>query len=409
MKRAVSTFSIDTLWDYNLYLIAAFPLFPKAVQSISMLLFFVLSVVLFIKKKDFKIAKLAVVKVLLFSSVFLMYLIGVLCSENKEEAFGFVVKTAPLLMFPLAIGILTKHKVNREKLRMVLSVYIAALALTLFWNHLYLSFTTSALSNWEYRLAFEKYTNVHGTYFAIWIAFGIFILISKAFRAHKIKLFFVCSLIAYFVFWQIVIGARLPFVTTSLLVFAYLIHKIRDKKKKVYLLVSIVIVAICFIFFNHKQLIEKVDFSLPKGDYHLQHETMTSEHIRGGIYFCSSKLILKKWLFGYGIGDVNDQLDTCYKEEIDSNVYQIKQYNAHNQYLQIFLSSGVIGGLIFILSILFGMRYAYRQKIMGYLAFSVLVATCFLTENILSRHDGVLFYAFFNSIFIFYSKNARTS
>ena len=96
-------------------------------------------------------------------------------------------------------------------------------------------------------------------------------------------------------------------------------------------------------------------------------------------------------------------------KHIDSNLYQIKEYNAHNQYLQIFLSSGVIGAAIFILSILFSMRYAYRQKIMGYLVFSVLVATCFLTENILSRHDGVLFYAFFNSIFIFYSKNAQKS
>jgi O-antigen ligase len=401
MKK--SNFSMDKLWDYNLFLIALFPVFPKGVQSILMLLFFVFSSIIFIKKKDYKIKRNVGVKVLLFSGIFILYIIGSLYSDNSIEAVNFIIRTSPLLLFPLSIGILAKGKIDSAKIKTVLKLFVISLVLALLCIHLYLYRNTIDLSNWEYRLAFEKLTDVHGTYFSLWIAFGVLILFSQLFTVKKKTIIFLSIIIIYFTYWQLVIGARLPLISTLFLVTLLLVYKIKNKRLKISVVIGIATTCIVLLFFNQKKIIEKLDFSLPKGDYHLQHTTMTSEQIRGGVYYCSFNLVQKQWFFGYGIGDVNDELNACYKKEIDTNVYQIKHYNAHNQYVQMLLSSGIIGLLIFIASIMVAIRHSYKKKLKLFLLLNLLLTICFFTENILSRHDGILFYAFFNAIFMFYS------
>ena len=89
---------------------------------------------------------------------------------------------------------------------------------------------------------------------------------------------------------------------------------------------------------------------------------MTSEEIRAGIYFCSFTLIKESWLFGYGIGDVNDRLNLCYKDKIKSDVYQIFHYNSHNQYLQVFLTGGFFSFLFFIIGLYHLLKTAISKK-----------------------------------------------
>lgn len=401
-------FSIDKLWDYNLFLIALFPVLPKGVQSLLMMLFFLFSCIIFIRKKDHKIKKKEGFKVLLFSGVFILYIIGSLYSNNSDEAVKFIIRTSPLLLFPLSIGILAKEKIDKTKIKKILKLFVISLVTALLCIHLYLYINTRNLSNWEYRLAFEELTNIHGTYFSLWIAFGVLILFSQLGTAKKRTVVFLSITITYFIYWQLVIGARLPFLSTLFLVIFFLIYKIRSKQFKTYTVIGIAVIFITLLVFNQKKIVQKIDFSLPKGDYHLQHKTLTSEQIRGGIYFCSFNLIQNRWLFGYGIGDVNDQLNACYKKEIDTNVYQIKHYNTHNQYVQMLLSSGIIGLVFFIVSIIVAIRHSYKNDLKLFLLFNLLLSICFFTENILSRHDGILFYAFFNSIFMFYSGLNKT-
>lgn len=404
--------SIDRLWNYNLYAIALFPLLPRVIESILMLLFFILSIFIFIKNKEFKINKEVLLKTLLFSSVFVLYVVGSLYSSNGKESVNFIIRTAPLLMFPLSIGILSKGKVDKRKLKRILKIYVTALVAALVCIHLYLHKNTTNLPNWEYRNAFEKITDVHGTYFSLWISFGVLILFWNLFniRKHKNTKIILISiiLISYFIYWQIILNARLPFLTTLILMFSFYIYNIKNKHVRFYTLLGAISIFICLLLLNQKTILNKLDFSLPKGDYHLQHKTITSEHIRGGIYHCSFNLASKNLFFGYGIGDVNDKLNQCYKDEIDSNVYQILQYNTHNQYMQVMLSSGIVGLVLFLISLFVALKSSYKKHYKLYLLFNILLIICYMTENVLSRHDGVLFYSFFNSIFAFYLNGKET-
>jgi O-antigen ligase len=155
------------------------------------------------------------------------------------------------------------------------------------------------------------------------------------------------------------------------------------------------------VILKFNDLKNKLNINLPEGKYEVMHKTMNSEEIRAGIYFCSLTLIKDSWLFGHGIGDVNDKLNECYKEKIKSDVYQTFYYNSHNQYIQAFLVGGIFSFLFFLLSLIYLLKTAILKNDKSFIFFIVLIICCFFTENILSRHDGVLFFSFFSSIFYF--------
>ena len=78
-----------------------------------------------------------------------------------------------------------------------------------------------------------------------------------------------------------------------------------------------------------------------------------------------------------------------------------KNYNTHNQYLQVFLDQGVFGFLL-LMFFTFGMLYAsLKQKNFIYALFLVVMILNFMTESILETQSGVIFFAFFNTIFFF--------
>ncbi len=111
-------------------------------------------------------------------------------------------------------------------------------------------------------------------------------------------------------------------------------------------------------------------------------------------------------LVGNGIGDVQDQLNNAY---IDDNLYLGSQknedygylnYNFHNQYIQTFAESGMVGLslLILILGSLIG--YGIRTKNESLVFLNIMFVCAFFTESYLNRAIGVFLFLAFNSIFL---------
>jgi O-antigen ligase len=103
-------------------------------------------------------------------------------------------------------------------------------------------------------------------------------------------------------------------------------------------------------------------------------------------------------LLGYGIGDYNDKLSIKNKEEGYINLFE-ERYNAHNQYLSFLL----IGGVLCLFSFLFMIYENIIKAIHTNNHVLVLIITLFgivmLTENILERENGVIFFSLFLNFF----------
>lgn len=400
----MKAFSLKKNTFYILVLISMFPLLPKAAESILMILFFLVSLIVFFKNRNY-CNKTTLFQVFTLSSVFLIYLISALYSENLSEAFNFILRVAPIFLFTLNLGVLNPIITNKKK-KFLLNIYVFSVFIALFIVHVYLNFNVSGeITSWEYRNAFEEYTKVHGTYFSLWTGFAVLIMLNKIYNLKfNKKNFIIISLylivLSYYIYWQFIIAARLPLFVTLFLSFASLLKQFQ-KRIAIFIFFITITLVLVIGFVNFNTIKNKIDFEIPQGKYELKHDVMKSEDIRVGIYFCSYKIIKQSVLYGIGIGDVNDNLDKCYESEIDSDVYQIFHYNSHNQYVQIILASGLLGLLFFLYNLFILLKLSIKKNDNLFISLNLFLIICFFTENILSRHDGVVFYSFFTAIFYF--------
>lgn len=150
------------------------------------------------------------------------------------------------------------------------------------------------------------------------------------------------------------------------------------------------------------QKLSHYNFSFPEGKYEDNYPNISTEQIRNGIYYCSFEKIKQQPILGYGVGDVDAQLQSCYDSTFtNTDTYKVTSYNSHNQYLKIVLSAGFIGLILFLVSMLHLIKVSIEHRSVLYVCFVSFVFLNFCFENILSRHDGVLFFGFFSALFFF--------
>jgi len=75
--------------------------------------------------------------------------------------------------------------------------------------------------------------------------------------------------------------------------------------------------------------------------------------------------------------------------------------NAHNQYLQTYIALGIPGALLLILMLVLPGWLAVRRIHFIYFSFLAVFAFNILVESMLEVQAGVIYYAFFNSLFFF--------
>jgi O-antigen ligase len=386
--------------------LAILPILPRVVESILIAVMVLVSAISFIvdDETEWSIDK---TKTLVYLSIFFsIATITLIYTENIKNGIQFVQRLLPLVLFPIVIMFNKKSLLTNEQINNIKYIYITSILLFLIIIQILL-LNKSNLSFYYWRKSFEEITKVHGTYFSIWIGFAIILLtfLFKEFQKKRIKLALLIPLIIlYFLYWQYLIGARMPFLATVL--FLIVFNCFQVKNWIVFVAIGIIVLGV--IYSKKDGLSDRFTglinytFTFPKGQYSMNHLVITSEQIRNGIYFCSYQKIKEAPLIGYGIGDVDDQLQNCYDEEFtDTDTYKILNYNSHNQYLNVLLVSGLIGFLLMIFHFKFLLNNAFRKKNKLYLSFLFFMLLNFCFENVLSRHDGIFFFSFFNTILFF--------
>lgn len=108
-------------------------------------------------------------------------------------------------------------------------------------------------------------------------------------------------------------------------------------------------------------------------------------------------------LFGYRLGDVQHYLDYYYMTyNLAPNWFE--GHNLHNQYLQYFITYGIFGYLFFISYIFYSLYISFKKRNVLHLLFILMILFVFIFEVYLARNKGIVFFFFFNSIFLIYNK-----
>ena len=351
-----------------------------------------------------------------FSFIYLLYWIGLFYSNNQDYGFFDLEVKMSLLIFPLIFATIDDHIFKGKKIFFLFYSFIAGCIVSTFIFLFYstISFLESnALSAFYYtNLAINHHPSYFSMYLNLSIAFLLFFLIEKKnLLSGRLKVT-AGLLVIYFFIFIILLSSKAGILSLLMILFISTGYLLVFKKK--YLAGAILIILITasfigsfYIFTNTTNRFLEAKESVINREI-IENDTKESSGERILVWQSTIDIIRHNFLFGVGTGDVKDQLLKKYKEDNIVLAMDLK-LNAHNQYLQTFVSIGVVGFWILALYILLPMINAVKNRNLLYFLFLAIIGFNFLFESMLERQAGVVFYAFFNAYLFTVKKELRSS
>jgi O-antigen ligase len=113
----------------------------------------------------------------------------------------------------------------------------------------------------------------------------------------------------------------------------------------------------------------------------------------------SIHLIKKHPLWGVGTGDVKD----AFNQELELQHSPLASANmrSHNQYFTFLIAFGIVGLLFILFSIVYPPFALRKMNNFLFVVFFCIIMISMFTEDALEPQDGVTFFAFFYSFFLF--------
>lgn len=402
---------MNKLKEYSGYLVAVYFLFPILWVSyiIGIWLFFCL-IDMIMKRR--LINQKNLIKSLLLSIPFWAIIVSVFIHPGNGE--HFIERGMGFALFPISI-FLSQIKLNSSQLiKLTWVLLIGSLLLALKGLLLYVfvdSFYQYDQQHdfiFRYRSEFNQHTQIPPTYASIYFAFAsimVFLQLKQMTWGKVLAIAMVIILLLN----MILLSAKMPIIAFGLIMLFLLIRKnifLGMMNKKRWLIAGSIITLLIlgmFIFTRWGELFTGLT-------YRNIEQQENSVGIRKGITQCGLQLSKEHFLAGIGPQNVQQALNQCYYQ-FEGDDFSRHSFNTHNQYLDSLISHGILGLILLLIMIIYPIVQAIRLKDPILLSFTLLIALCMLTENILSRQAGVVFYAFFNSILLnqAYSQKSRQS
>lgn len=220
---------------------------------------------------------------------------------------------------------------------------------------------------------FDKLLSIK--YRAMWLLIGLMLIISEYF-----------------------ISSRAGILISLLLVSAYSLIKFKNIKRKILkrFIIIIVFISLIPLVITNSRVDSLYNSFLKHDDL-----TKSKEGTRLIIWQAALNIFKQHVFMGVGIGDVQSNLSEQYSE---MGKYELasERLNAHNQYLEVLVETGIVGFFIFIAMIITMLYIAVIDKNLLYFSFGIMIVLFFLFETILYRFAGVSFFSLFSFLLMHY-------
>jgi hypothetical protein len=390
-------------------MMALFPILTQKLVGLPVILLMVTSIVNYIalKKNSFDNQKLIIAII-----PFFIFLLSAFYSDHFVSAFKKVSGTKlSLLVVPLAFFLMNKSTLKYLKSKFYkfqIAFSISSLLLCIFYFS-YLPFIEASQnphfafpSGFFFKAATEKipYFHLEPVYFSFLIVISLINSVSLYVQKH-INLFHFIIFGIFYLSVILLMTSKLAILFAMLFSVWSVFFILKNKIFKVAL-----IIVMLFSLYPLTQ-IPSIKYEIEEVQYFLEGKKRAKDDSTQKRYRITiSSLDLAKeinLLIGTGIGDVQKELNNVY----ELNKYKellVKKFDSHNQYLSMFLGTGLIGliGLIIHLAIL--IKVAIKKKfIFGFWVISFIIIQM-LTETVLERQVPVIIYSLSISLILFFPK-----
>lgn len=389
---------------YLLIALSLFPIQKYGMISALIIAFCIISLCqIKIAKASFK--KLGLKHFLINTLFYFILLSTIFTSDNIESYLKGIQNGISFLVFPLFVFYFTP-RLSNKKIDVLLKTFVLANVILVFYWIFFFNeidfFSDRNIRRVLTRFIFRKplqqhsYVEWHPSYTGVWLSFSILIIISYMSKIRLLLYKIIAIIVALFFYGTIfLLQARTAFFSITIIATILIFLNTKNKKRRLeaFIFILVVFASIALVIGQNKTLKARYYKSLIA----LNEENPNKANKRTLINECSVALVKKNIVFGYGVGDVQDLLSACYKSKGYTMFYE-KNYNSHNNYVHFLLSGGVLLLLSFIVLILYNIFFAIKNRDYLYMSFLIIITIACLTENILSRIHGILFFSLFNSL-----------
>ncbi|MCW3120955.1 MAG: hypothetical protein JWQ38_447 [Flavipsychrobacter sp.] len=347
---------------------------------------------------------------LFLGSGFLIYLLAVPFTphEYRKELLHICERMEALLLMPLVFAIIGnsfRSLIVGELIYFVYGCFVSCMVANadFICHYLRSDSGTHPLSHVLYRMYFEAVCGIHPTYMSMYICFSVCILLgTSVFNVRG------GNIIKYLLLYSMLVLLLSLLAKSPLLaIIIILIHASWLNRKTIGQYKTLIVGGLFAVIasgfavpFFRQRMLEIVHF-VQGGNGSATADNSLGE--RTLIFNTDMDMLRHYWLTGVGPGRVLTMLRERYFFHSITSQRFVGYFDPHNQYFAVWLSFGILGLGLFVGIIATHFIKAIKTQNYLYLYLLIILAVTFITESVLYRQQGVVFYAVFTSLF-FYSR-----
>lgn len=368
----------------------------KELVSLAVGLFFITSLVVIDMNGFISRAK----KVL---PLFIYFLISVLALSYTENiSIGLHKIETQLTFFALPLAVVLSN-IDIEKItKKITTAFIEGCSLAVLIGVIHASFLYLETNNIDSFFYNNMAVYTHNSHFAMYLNLAVIFLYRVILYANQNNYL---NIFIAVVFNVVIIAliSKTGIITLLFTNIIFLYYLVKQKKYKFSFVIFIFFISSSIVLYNKSTTISSriSEFTTSLFD-NKKNQVNSSTNSRIKVLEISAELIQSSPLVGYGVGDVQSELN---KKYVEYNYIDLKKrsLNTHNMYLQRFISTGIIG-LFSLLLLLVQPIFILKNKSKSLLFFILLIAINIGTEAMFIKREGVIFFVFFVLFFIFSKK-----
>lgn len=396
-----------------------------------------------------------------FAMTWLIYLVGMIYTENQSFGWAQVSKKLGFLVFPVIFVISDMSYMTNNRFKAIGNALVLGCMLFFLMNFVHAVYDVIFNGDTSSRFfddSLMKLYYVHHSYLSMYLGLGMMFCFMSFFEDDRrnVKIF---NALAYaiLVVFTILIRSRAGMICMVMLfVLQWIWLTFIMKKKKIgWMMGGVFVLAVVGAIIAFPQSVSRITSTI---------SSIKTEHSSDHrlVQFKGYKSVLEKnWLWGVGTGDRCDEIQKSYREykegvvaligpemakELDHKTqcdyyepsesmrvemcekavkygvdpdvvnanlveylyinYAIdREINAHNMFFEVIISVGIIGLLLLLAYFIIPLVLWIRMKRFGMLYFSFLLIIGFnmLFESVFEGQMGIIFFCFFNALLFYMS------
>lgn len=254
------------------------------------------------------------------------------------------------------------------------------------------------LINWGYFLYMEFASSIkfHPAYLSVYFITAIIFGVSLFGQSRLFNTFIIGGillLITEIFLLSSKMSLIILFIVLLLITVYAVFHSAKRIQRAALISFFATIVIVLALFPASLYRVQTIITDLSSSDNTAQQDLSSTNLHRITLWKNAIQLFQEKPITGYGLLGTKKAMDSYNAR------YTTTHFNTHNQYLMFLLIGGFLGGLLFLASQLILLLRSMRAADYIYAVFLLTILLSLLTENLISRHAGVVLYAFFNALF----------